>query len=63
MNYKIRSYFFRLKREMFISPARRRLVENTPLYFPFGGKQTRNILRDFKGSHSQQIQVNWIQFQ
>lgn len=49
--------------EMFISPARRRMVENTPLYFPFGGKQTRNILRDFKGSHSQQIQVNWIQFQ
>lgn len=43
--------------EIFISPARRRMVENNPLYFPFGGKQSRNILRDFKGPQSKQIQV------
>jgi hypothetical protein len=43
--------------EIFISPARRRMVENNPLYFPFGGKQSRNILRDFKGSMSKQIRV------
>lgn len=43
--------------EIFISPARRRMVENNPLYFPFGDKQSRNILRDFKGPQSKQIQV------
>ncbi len=47
-----------LQMAMFISPARRRLVESFPCYFPFGGKQTRNVLKDFKGSQQKEIKVN-----
>ena len=33
---------------MLRTPARRSLVENSILYYPFGNTRTRNILKDFK---------------
>lgn len=30
-----------------ISPARRLLVENNPLYYPFGKTRVQNVLKDF----------------
>lgn len=33
---------------MLRTPARRSLVENAPLYYPFGNSRTRNFLKDCK---------------
>ncbi len=41
----------------FISPARRCLEESYPLFFPFGAKQSRNALKDFKGIQRKKIKV------
>ena len=36
----------------FYIPARRRLVEASPTYFPFGGKLARSALEDYRGSQN-----------
>ncbi len=35
---------------MFISPARRRWVEHSPMYCLIGEHRSRNALQDYKGS-------------
>lgn len=34
---------------LFLSPARRCLTENDPVYHPFGGKLSRDALKDYSG--------------
>ena len=50
MNCKYFFFIFRIFDgcRMLRTPARRSLVENSILYYPFGNTRTRNILKDFK---------------
>lgn len=41
----------------FISPSRRSYVENGPIYYPFGGKLSRNVLKDYKGPQNREIKA------
>ena len=43
--------------DVFISPARRRLVESFPCYFPFGRKHPQNALKDYRGSQAKDLKV------
>jgi hypothetical protein len=42
----------------FISPSRRRSRENAPVYSPFGSAKSRNVLKDYRGSQSEEVKVN-----
>lgn len=51
----------RLAMALFLSPARRCLVEDAPVYYPFGGKLSRDALQNYYGPQKEiDVRLFWL---